>query len=641
VPNSVASQTTVHPDVVDSPPRAHGRQFALLSLAVLGVVYGDIGTSPLYSVRECFHGQHAIECVPLNILGVLSLIFWALILVISIKYLVFILRADNRGEGGILALAALVTPVRAAATRRGIVPALGLFGAALLYADGMITPAISVLGAVEGLTVAVPDLSPSLIEGIAVAVLLGLFLLQSRGTTGVGTVFGPIILVWFLTIAAIGIWRIAEGPAVFRAISPLYAAEFFRHNGWHGFLILGAVFLVVTGGEALYADIGHFGARPIRAAWFAVVLPALLLNYFGQGAFLLRNPGRADQPFFHTAPEWALIPLVVLATAAAVIASQAIITGSFSLTLQAIQLGYCPRLTIEHTSSDQKGQIFVPAVNWLLMLACIGLVLGFHSSSNLAAAYGVAITITMVITTVLFFVLVKDRWKWSLPLAIGVSGLFLTIDLSFFGANALKLAHGGWFPLVVASAVYLLMATWRKGRRLVTERLRRRLIPLDLFIAELLSDPPVRVPGVAVFMASNPVGTPLALRHNVIHNKVLHETVVVVTVETAETPHVLPGGRAVVEEIGEGFWRVFLKYGFMDQPDIPLALSEVRQPGLELTPNVSYFLGRETVLATDKHGMAIWRERLFVWMSRNAQSATHFFRLPPEQVIEVGVQVEL
>ncbi|HEY3968441.1 MAG TPA: potassium transporter Kup [Planctomycetaceae bacterium] len=637
--------TAIRPDPVHCPAMPHGRQFALLSLAVLGVVYGDIGTSPLYSVRECFHGPHAIACVPLNILGVLSLIFWALVLVISFKYLVFILRADNRGEGGILALAALVTPVRAAAARRGIVPALGLFGAALLYADGMITPAISVLSAVEGLSVAVPDLSQSLIEGIAIAVLLGLFLLQSRGTTSVGTVFGPIILMWFLTIAAIGVWRIGQGPGVLRAVNPLYAGEFFQHNGWHGFLILGAVFLVVTGGEALYADIGHFGARPIRAAWFAVVLPALLLNYFGQGAFLLANPARADQPFYHMAPEWALIPLVILATAAAVIASQAIITGSFSLTLQAIQLGYCPRLTIEHTSSQQKGQIFVPAVNWLLMCACIGLVLGFHSSSNLAAAYGIAITITMVITTVLFFVLVKDRWKWSLPLAIGVSALFLTFDLSFFGANATKLAHGGWFPLVVAGAVYLLMATWRKGRRLVTERLRRRLIPLDLYIAELLSNPPVRVPGVAVFMASNPVGTPLALRHNVIHNKVLHETVVVVTVETAEVPHVLADERVGIEEVGEGFWRVFLKYGFMDQPDIPLALSQVREGGLELPREVSYFLGRETVLATvlatGKPGMAVWRERLFVWMSRNAQSATHFFRLPPEQVIEVGVQVEL
>jgi len=635
------SATSTEHQAVQNPAVSRGWQFSLLSLTVLGVVYGDIGTSPLYSVRECFHGQHAIAVLPENVLGVLSLIFWALVIVISVKYLVFILRADNRGEGGILALAALVTPVRAAATRRGIVPALGLFGAALLYADGMITPAISVLSAVEGLTIAIPSLSQPVIEGIAIAVLLGLFLLQSRGTAGVGRLFGPIILVWFVAIAAIGIWWIAREPAVFRAVNPLYAIESFQHNGWRGFLILGAVFLVVTGGEALYADIGHFGAQPIRAAWFAVVLPGLLLNYFGQGAFLLANPAKADHPFYHMAPEWALLPLVVLATAAAVIASQAIITGSFSLTLQAIQLGYCPRMTIEHTSSEQKGQIFVPGVNWLLMLACIGLVFGFGSSSNLAAAYGVAITITMVITTVLFFVLVKDRWKWSLPLAIGVSGVFLVIDVSFFGANALKLAHGGWFPLVVASAVYMLMATWRRGRRLVTERLRRRLIPLELYIAELLTKPPVRVPGVAVFMASNPIGTPLALRHNVIHNKILHQTVVVVTVETAETPHVLDSGRATIEEIGEGFWRIFVTYGFMDQPDIPRALAGVQHPGLDLSSNVSYFLGRETILAADNPGMALWRERLFVWMSRNAQTATHFFQLPPEQVIEVGVQVEV
>jgi KUP system potassium uptake protein len=618
-----------------------GRQFALLSLAVLGIVYGDIGTSPLYAVRECFHGPHAIAVLPHNVLGVLSLIFWVLVLVISIKYLVFILRADNRGEGGILALAALVTPVRAVEKRRSLVLMLGLFGAALLYADGMITPAISVLSAVEGLSVALPSLSRPVIEGITVAILLGLFLMQSRGTTGVGTIFGPIILLWFITLAAIGIWRIADEPSVFRALNPLYAADFFLQNGWRGFLILGTVFLVVTGGEALYADMGHFGARPIRVTWFAVVLPALWLNYFGQGALLLVNPAAAANPFFHAAPEWALIPLVGLAGAAAVIASQAIITGSFSLTLQAIQLGYCPRLTIEHTSSQQRGQIYIPAINWALMVACISLVLGFHSSSKLAAAYGVAITITMVITTVLFFVLVKERWKWNLPLAIGVSGLFLVVELAFFGANTLKLAHGGWFALVVAATVYLLMTTWRRGRRLVTERLRQRLVPLELYLAELLSNPPLRVPGVAVFMFSNPIGTPLALRHNVIHNKVLHETDVIVTVETAEVPHVDPPGRAVVEEVGEGFWRVLLTYGFMDQPDVPLALAAVRQPGLEIPPDVSYFVGRETILATAKPGMAPWRERLFVWMSRNAQTATEFFRLPPGQVIEVGVQVEL
>lgn len=626
---------------MDNHASPRGRQFALLLLAALGVVYGDIGTSPLYAVRECFDGAHAIAASRQNILGVLSLIFWALILVISVKYLIFILRADNRGEGGILALAALLRPVRATATQRGLVVALGLFGAALLYADGMITPAISVLSAVEGLKVAIPNIPQGLVEGIAIAVLLGLFIIQSRGTAGVGVVFGPIILLWFLTLAMLGIHHILNEPDVFAAINPLHAFEFFRLNGWHGFMILGTVFLVVTGGEALYADIGHFGTRSIRISWFSVVLPALLLNYFGQGAFLLLHPDQANNPFYNMAPTWALYPLVILATAAAVIASQAIITGAFSLTLQAIQLGYCPRLTIEHTSHQQRGQIYIPAINWFLMVSCIGLVLGFKQASDLAAAYGVAITITMVITSLLFFVLVRDHWKWSLPLALAVSGLFLVIDLAFFSANVLKLAHGGWFPLVVAGIVYGSMATWRQGRILVTQRLKQRLIPLELFLAELLSNPPIRVPGVAVFMSGNAIGTPIALRHNVLHNKILHSTVAIVIVETAEVPRVSPDQRAEVEEVGEGFWRVVLRYGFMDEPDVPRALLHVNQPGLDFSGDVSYFLGRETLIPTENPGMALWRERVFVWMSRNAQTATHFFRLPPERVMEVGVQVEL
>jgi len=626
---------------ISSHAPSNNRQFALLTLAALGVVYGDIGTSPLYAVRECFHGPHAIPVVAHNVLGVLSLIFWALVLVISIKYLIFILRADNRGEGGILALAALVTPVNASTAKKGVVLTLGLFGAALLYADGMITPAISVLSAVEGLRVAIPTLSSSLIEGIAIAILVGLFLIQSRGTANVGTLFGPIIFIWFLTLGSVGISWIASDLSIIRAINPYYGFDFFWQNGFRGFMILGTVFLVVTGGEALYADLGHFGIKPIRLAWFFVALPALMMNYFGQGAFLLANPEGAASPFFLMAPTWALYPLVILATAAAVIASQAVITGSFSLTLQAIQLGYCPRLTIDHTSSQQRGQIYLPAINWMLMVACIGLVLGFQTSSNLASAYGVAITITMVTTSLLFYFLVVDLWKWSLALAITVSGIFLIIDLSFFGANALKLFSGGWFPLVVAGIVYLLMATWRRGRMLVALCLRQRLIPLELYLAELLSEPPARVPGVAVFMTSNPVGTPPALRHNVTHNKVIHETVVIVIAETADIPHVPCQERAEVEQIGEGFWRVVLKYGFMDKPDVPVALAAVKQPGLDLSVDIRYFLGRETLLPTDKPGMAQWRERLFVWMSRNAQTATQFFRIPPERVMEVGVQVEL
>lgn len=627
------------------PEEASTHRLLILSLAALGVVFGDIGTSPLYAIRECFHGPHEVAVSTANILGVLSLIFWALVLIISIKYMAFILRADNRGEGGILALSALLTPVRAAAEkRRGLVITLGLFGASLLYADGMITPAISVLSAVEGLGVATPFFKehPNYVVGIAAAILVGLFILQARGTTGVGTVFGPVIMIWFLTMAAMGIGHIVAEPGVFRAANPAWAFEFFRHNGWNGFLVLGSVFLVVTGGEALYADIGHFGTRPIRLTWFLVVVPALLLNYFGQGAFLMGNAAGAVNPFYRMAPPWALYPLVVLATAAAVIASQAVITGAYSLTLQAIQLGYTPRLRIEHTSPQQIGQIYIPMINWVLMLACVALVLGFRSSSNLAAAYGVAITIDMVITSCLFFVLLKDRWNWGLPLAVLLAGFFLIIDLSFFGANITKIGHGGWFPLVIAGISFTLMSTWRDGRRVLADRLRERLIPLDLFVAEQLSNPPMRVPGMAIFMFGNPVGTPPALRHNVAHNKILHETVVILGVETAEVPHVPGRERTEIEEIGEGFYRVTLKYGFMDEPNVPEELSLIRHPALDFTnSDVSYFLGRETLLATQQPGMALWRERLFVWMSRNAQTATAYFHIPPDRVVEVGVQVEL
>ena len=632
---------TVSP--VPSAAEPRGRQLSLLCLAALGIVYGDIGTSPLYAVRECFTGPHPIECVRLNILGVLSLIFWALVLIISIKYLVFILRADNRGEGGILSLTALVMPLRAAArTRPGVIVILGLFGAALLYADGIITPAISVLSAVEGLNVAAPGLFDRYVELFTIVILVALFLFQPRGTARVGVVFGPVLVLWFLTLAVLGIGNLLRAPEALMAVSPHYAIEFFWHNGWQAFLTLGTVFLAVTGGEALYADIGHFGRRPIRVAWFSFVLPALVLNYFGQGAYLLHEPAGAAHPLYGMAPGWARFPLVGLASAAAVIASQAIITGAFSLTLQAVQLGYVPRLTIRHTSAHQIGQIYIPIVNWALMIACIATVLGFHSSSNLAAAYGVAITMTMVITTLLFYVLVRERWNWSLPVALAGCGFFLLIDLAFFGANLTKIRSGGWFPLAVAGMVFILMSTWRRGRQLVARRMRENLIPLELFLAELLSNPPIRVPGVAVFLSSNPVGTPPALRHNVAHNKVLHELCVIVCVQTAEIPHVAAADRIDVEEIGEGFWRLILKYGFMEEPNLPEALVSVRHPGLRIVEGqVSYFLGRETLLSTAAPGMARWREGLFALMSRNAQTAMAFFKLPPERVVELGVQVEL
>ncbi|MCC9606109.1 potassium transporter Kup [Blastopirellula sp. JC732] len=620
----------------------HKGSWAKLSLVALGVVYGDIGTSPLYAMRECFQAEHAVAASHDHVLGVLSLIFWALAIVISTKYLIFILQADNEGEGGILALAALVSSNDTQNEyRRWVIFTLGLLGGSLLYADGMITPAISVLSAVEGIEVATPALD-HFVEPITIAILIGLFLFQKRGTASVGTVFGPVMMIWFAVLAGMGIFQLIQAPQVLTAINPVYAIRMLSENGLAGYLVLGSVFLVVTGGEALYADMGHFGKQPIRISWYYVVLPSLLLNYFGQGAFLLRNPEGAVNPFYLMAPGWALYPLVLLSTIATVIASQAVITGAYSLTLQAIQLGYSPRTTIRHTSAEQIGQIYIPLINWTLMFACIGLVLGFRSSNNLAAAYGVAVTITMVITTVLFFLLTRMRWNWPLPLALTVSGIFLVVDLSFLGANLFKISNGGWFPLLVAGAAYTLMSTWMSGQRLLARRIRERALSVELFIADLMNDPPRRVPGIAVFMTGNPVGTPPALRRNVRHNKVLHEQVVFLTVTTASVPHVRLAKRVEFEEIGEGFFRIQISYGFMDSPHIPLTLATIPTDQLNLQgEDVTYFLGTERLLATERPGMAMWRERLFAWMARNAQPATAYFYLPPDQVIEIGSQVEL
>jgi KUP system potassium uptake protein len=627
--------------VGDDPPSNGNHRWKVLALGALGVVYGDIGTSPLYALRECFAGVHPMEVTRLNVMGVLSLIFWSLTLIISVKYLIFILRADNHGEGGILALMAQLVPREKGASRAAVVVTLGLLGAAFVYSDGMITPAISVLSAVEGFGVATPVFKPY-VEVIAVAILVPLFWMQSHGTARVGSLFGPLMLIWFAVLAILGLWHVAQAPEVFAAVNPLYAWDFFRTNGWEGYLVLGTVFLVVTGGEALYADIGHFGVFPIRVSWYGVVLPALLLNYFGQGSLLLRDPLSKVHPLYHMAPDWALYPMIGIATMAAVMASQAVITGSFSLTLQAIQLGYCPRLRIEHTSHEQIGQIYIPAVNRSLMFASIALVLGFHSSSNLAAAYGIAITVTMVITTILFFFLVKNHWKWHPAIAAGFALAFLVIDLSFFGANVAKILHGGWFPLVMAGIVYTLMSTWRDGRRLLAARLRASMLSTELFVADLLSNPPVRVPGVAVFMSGNPMGTPLALRQNVAHNHVLHDCNIILGVRTAEVPHVAPDARLETEEIGEGFFRISLSYGFMEEPNVPqdLKLAACVDDNIDPT-SVSYFLGRETVLATAQAGMSVWRESLFAFMARNAQPATLFFHLPSDRVVEIGAQVEL
>ncbi len=620
-----------------------GNYLFVLSLAALGVVYGDIGTSPLYALRECFHGPHAIAPTAANVLGVLSLIFWSLIIVISIKYLVFVLRADNQGEGGILSLAALATPIKPSGrTEKIFLIAIGTFGAALLYGDGIITPAISVLGAMEGISVATPSLTPYIVP-LTIGIIIGLFLIQKRGTAGIGKIFGPVTLLWFSALAILGIAQIFHYPQVFSAVSPLHGIEFFVRNGWHGFIILGSVFLVVTGGEALYADMGHFGKKPIRLAWFAVVLPALLLNYFGQGALLLENPAMAVNPFYNLAPTWALYPMIILATCAAIIASQALISGAFSLTMQAVQLGLIPRLKITHTSSKEIGQIYLPAINWALMFGCIVVVLGFHTSSNLAAAYGIAVTSTMVITTILLFVVARQRWNWSFRSAALMCGFFLIIDLSFFGANVIKILDGGWFPLTLAAVIFIMMMTWKKGRSILTNRIQEETELLEDFLEKVEKQKITRVPGTAVFMNGNASRTPPAFMHNLEHNKVMHEKILFLTVKTRPIPYVETDERFKFEILTNGFSRLKIYYGYMEDPDIPKILAEIEQPGFVFKPEeTTYFLGRETIIATEKYsGMARWREKLFGVMSKNARSATSYFRIPPDRVVELGEQIEI
>ncbi len=620
-----------------------GRYLATLALAALGVVYGDIGTSPLYAIRESFYGPHGIGVTPGNVLGVLSLVFWSLLIVVTIKYHIVIIRADNKGEGGVLALMALVNGSRLA---RGLSPRrimifLGIFGSALLYADGGLTPAISVLSAVEGLEIATPALAPWVIP-VTLVILVGLFLLQSRGTASIGALFGPVMLVWFGTIGVLGLSEIVRQPAVLAAVSPYHAARFFVQDVGRGFVVLGAVFLVVTGGEALYADLGHFGHRAIQIAWFSITFPGLLLNYFGQGALLLRDPMAAENPFYHLAPSWALYPLIILATAAAIIASQAVISGAFSLTRQAVQLGYSPRLNIEHTSSREIGQIYVPTVNWGLMLLTCVLVLGFQTSSNIAGAYGVALSTLMLITTLMFYVMSREVWGWSFLRAAGVAGLFLWLDLLFLAANALKIRHGGWVPLAIAAVVFTLMTTWRSGREILGKRMLERTVPLKMLLADLAAEPPVRVPGTAVYMYGSADGTPPALVHNLAHNKVLHERIVFLTVVTHDVPHVPATERVTVKPLGKGFYGVSARYGFMDEPDIEDIVTACRWKALDIAiEGTTFFLGRETLVASDRPGMPQWRETLFAFMSRNALRATAFFKIPANQVFEVGAEVEL
>ena len=608
-------------------------------LAALGVVYGDIGTSPLYALRECFH-HVAVE--PANVLGILSLIIWTLVLMVCVKYLGFILRADNRGEGGVLALVALAGANAQTDRRRWkLLMAMGIFGAALLYGDGAITPCITVLGAVEGLEVATPHLRPFIVP-LTLLILVLLFAFQRVGTARVGKVFGPVMVVWFVTLAALGVRGIAGAPAVLEALSPLPGLRFLAAHGLVGFSVMGSVFLVVTGAEALYADLGHFGASPIRRVWFSLVFPSLVLNYLGQGALLLRDASALENPFYLLAPGWSLYPMVVLATLASVIASQALISGAYSITMQAIQLGYLPRMEIRHTSSEERGQIYLPVVNSLLLAGCLLLVLGFQNSSRLASAYGIAVTLTMLVTTGLFAVLARRTWRWSLSKTALVCSLFLAVELVFFGANALKILHGGWVPLFVAAAIFAVMTTWRTGRRLLGGQLSERMLPLEMLLESARAEAVPRVPGTAVYMAGNPRGTPIALLHNLKHNRVLHERVILMTIVTEETPHADPAARVKIETIEDGIFRVVARYGFMEKPDIEEVARGCAAAGLPLKPaQATFFLSRETIVRSTRAQLSGWRRRIFAFLARNAQTATDFFGLPPNRVVELGMQVAL
>jgi KUP system potassium uptake protein len=628
---------------------SHAKSDAGLKIAVaaLGVVYGDIGTSPLYALRECFLQPHGVAIDSTNVMGVLSLFFWSLTLVIVLKYLTFVLRADNNGEGGILALLALLepkgalgqTPPSQSRKLRGLM-LIGLFGAALLYGDGVITPAISVLSAVEGLGVATHVLDPVVVP-VTASILVGLFLMQRHGTATVGRIFGPAMLVWFATLVAIGLPWIVRRPEILTAVDPRYAVSFFAHNGRHGFLILGAVVLCITGGEALYADMGHFGRKPIKLAWYAVVFPALLVCYFGQGALYLERGASVESPFYELVSGWLRYPVVAIATVATVVASQALISGAYSLTRQAIQLGYWPRMTVVHTSGIAEGQIYMPQVNQALMVACLALVFGFKSSSGLAAAYGIAVTGTMAITSILFYSVVRAQKRMNPAFATALVAVFLVIDLSFFSANATKIADGGWFPIAVAGGMFALMTTWKRGREALGRFMAEATLPIDDFLDDLPKSPVHRIPGTGVFMTSNPTGVPPILLHHLKHNRVLHENMVLLAVTTLTIPEVPPAERVQVTKLACGFFQVKAQYGFMESPNVPEVLIECGAGFPVGEHEVSYYLGRETLLTTGTSKLATWRKRVFALMSRNAQPATAFFDIPPNRVVELGTQVQL
>lgn len=618
----------------------HSARLPTLALGALGVVFGDIGTSPLYALKESFVGHHPLTVDPTHIYGVLSLIFWTMMLIVTAKYVFIVMRADNDGEGGSMALLALIARSLGESRWTPAIAMLGVLATALFYGDAIITPAISVLSAVEGLTV-VEDSLGQYVMPIAIAILVGLFLIQRHGTHKVGTFFGPVMAIYFITLAVLGIANIARNPEIVAIVNPLWAVRFFTLDPWLAFLALGSVVLAVTGAEALYADMGHFGRKAISIAWLYAALPCLMLNYMGQGALLLDNPAAAANPFFLLAPEWARLPLVILATLATIIASQAVISGAFSVTRQAVQLGFLPRLRILHTSASAVGQVYVPFVNWTLLVLVILLVLGFRSSSNLAAAYGIAVTGTMVLTACMLGILTFKVWRWHPLLAGGVTGTFLLIDGAYFASNVTKIPDGGWFPLVVAATAFVLLTTWSSGRKIMRRYLRLGAMDMDLFVKSAAHSAK-RVPGTAIFLSSTSEGVPPSLLHNVKHNKILHERVIILTVVTEDVPHLDPGKRVEVADCGEGFYRVRLRHGFMEEVDIPASMKGIDAAGGPVKGHdTSYFLSRQTLVASSRPGMAIWREHLFAWMVRNAESPMEFFKLPSNRVVELGSQVEI
>jgi KUP system potassium uptake protein len=621
---------------------AAGNGMRALIVGAIGVVFGDIGTSPLYTFSEAFSDQHGMPVTTFNVLGVLSLVLWTLLIVVALKYITFIMRADNKGEGGIMAMMALAQrATRQYPRTRRLVVLAAVLGAALCFGDGVVTPAITVLSAVEGLEVAAPALAPWIVW-IAVVILLVVFLVQRRGTGGVGKVFGPVMCVWFVALGLIGIYNIVQHPLVLRAINPWYGFNFFAHHGAGGFLVLGAVVLCVTGAEALYADMGHFGRKPITVAWYGFVMPGLMLNYFGQGALLVHYPAAASNPFYLAVPQWGLYPMIALATIAAVIASQAVIAGSFSIMRQAIQLGFLPRMPVVHTSNEEVGQIYLPWINRLLMILVVLVVVGFGSSKALAGAYGIAVTGTMAIDTVLFVIVAWRMWKWHPLVILALLVFFLSIDLAFFGANTLKVEEGGWCPLVLGLAVFTVLTTWRRGRELVLRQLKHSGLALGPFIANLAEHPPTRVEGTAIFLVSDADAVPHALLHNLKHNKVLHKRNVILTVDTLETPYADRDERIELADLGHDFFRLTLRFGFADDPNVPRALHECSKQGLEFKlMDTTFFLSRETIVAADRAGMALWRDKLFTFLARNALPATAFFSIPGNRLIELGAQVEI